>query len=154
MQIKKKHNLLWFKIGLYLFLLYVVFSAMQYSRSTTFTEKLVLFFGPSPLVDKSLTLKQNQSWCVEKPIIIAYLEKDIFITDRESIEWLCNIIGESYQKSELEGLKWTIKLESRNSQGQVHQINVDSTLSYIKTKELIYKTSKFKHDFEKVFGQK
>jgi hypothetical protein len=123
---------------------------MRYTRGSGFADQLGIFFGPQA----SVSLEQKSNWCPLAVQLVAWVEKDKFVSSDAQIKDICSLKSTGYSANEIQNITWKPLLVAKDSQGKEQTLESDPSLSYLKAGDLIFKSPEFKSQLEKVFNQK
>lgn len=146
---QKKQNYIFIKIGFYILIFVSIVYTMRYTRSTNFADQIGIFFGPTPA-----SFEQKSNWCSSSIQLIAWPEKDKFITGADQIAEICSLASTAYSAEDVKNIQWKPLLTAKDSQGKEDTLESDPSFVFLRSKGLIYKSPHFKSQLEKVFSQK
>lgn len=146
---QKKQNFIFIKIGFYVLIFLAIIYTMRYTRSANFADQIGIFFGPSPS-----SFEQKSNWCSPSIQLVAWIEKDKFVTGADQIAGICSLTSTAYSAEDIKDLQWKPLLTAKDSQGKEDTLESDPSFVFLRSKGLIYKSPQFKSQLEKVFSQK
>lgn len=149
---QKKPNFIFIKIGFYILIFIAIIYTMRYTRGSGFADQLGIFFGPQP--QPKVSLEQKANWCPEGVQLVAWVERDKFVTGSNQIKDICSLNSTGYSAAEIQNITWKPLLIAKDSQGKEQKLEADPNLTLLKSGDLIFKSPEFKSQLEKVFNQK